>query len=276
MRDINNIGRKLNHLINNVKSVTNKVENEHAKLSFESPFPWVQKLYPNLTKGASVEAKVENLSDRLYAWGVNNPKYLAAASFGVALFLILLVVILAVVSLTRISKLESALERHRPRYRSDSDLPSLPRRTTSAPRRTRSLEEIASVDRRIRDFQLSQLGWGVNNQVWNPTWNYPPAQCAPQTQHPPSYTQSRTETVEEARARGRAELKDTVELVKALSPSVPPAQFPTELRVFPGFARQAGFNVPRGYASPPGRFPISRDPVQHEEEQMQLMTLSHQ
>ena len=181
------------------------------------------------------------------------------------------------VALTRISKLESAVERSRPRFRSNSDLPSLPRRTATAPRRARSLEDVASVDRRIRDFQLSQLGWGVNNQVWNPTWNYPLAQCAPQSQPPPSYTQTRTETVEEARARGRAELKDTVELVRALSPSVPPAQFPTELRlVHPGFARQAGFNVPRGYASPPGRFPISRDPAHLEEEQMQLMAMNPQ
>ena len=280
VRDINSIGRKLNHLINNVKSVTNKVENEHEKLSFESPFPWVQKLYPNLTKGASVEGKVESLSDRLYAWGVNNPKYLAVASFGVALCLILLVIVLAIVSLTRISKLESALERSRPRYRSDSDLPGLPRRPTTAPRRTRSLEEIASADRRLRDYQLSHLGWGVNNQVWNPTWNYPLQQCAPQPQQPPSYSQSRTETVEEARARGRAELKDTVELVKALSPSHPPAQFPTELRlVHPGFARQAGFGVPRGYDGPVRRLPNSRDhrdQVQHEEEHMQMLAMNPQ
>ena len=284
MRDVNSIGRKLNHLINNVKSVTNKVENEHDKLSFESAFPWVQKSYPNLTRGASVEGKVESLSDRLYTWGVNNPKYLAAASFGTCLALILVVIVLAIVSLTRIGKLEAALERGRPRHRSDSDLPALPRRPTTAARRTRSLEEIASADRRLRDLYLPQLGYGINNQVLNPTWNYPcttqpqqAQQFAPQLPQPPSYNQSRSETVEEARARGRAEVKDTVELLRALSPTAPAAPSPSRFElVYPGFARSRNFNVPWGWDGPPRGAPSSREQIQHEGETLQMMAVTNQ
>ena len=287
VRDVNSIGRKLNHLINNVKSVTNKVENEHSTLSFESPFPWVPKLYPNLTRGSSVEGKVESLSNRLYTWGVNNPKYLAAASFGVCLALILLVLVLAIVSLTRIGKLELALERGRPHHRSDSDVSAPPRGPTRTVRRTRSLEDIASVDRRLRDLYLPHLGYGINNQVLNPTWNYPQQQCAPQPQQaqqfapqlpqPPSYNQSRSETVEEARARGRAEVKDTVELLRALSPTAPAAPFPSRFDiVYPGFARSGNFNVPQGWTAPPRGVPSSREQVQHEGEGMAMITVSNQ
>ena len=287
MRDINNIGRKLNHLINNVKSVTNKVENTHSALSFESPFPWVQKLYPNLTRDSAVEGKVESLSNRLYTWGVNNPKYLAGASFGVCLALILLVLVLAIVSLTRIGKLELALERGRPRQRSDSDLSAPPRGPTRTVRRTRSLEDIASVDRRLRDLYLPHLGYGINNQVLNPTWNYPLQHCAPQPQQaqqfapqlpqPPSYNQSRSETVEEARARGRAEVKDTVELLRALSPTAPAAPFPSRFElVYPGFARSGNFNVPRGWDGPQRGAPSSREQIQHEGEHIAMLAVSNQ